>query len=199
MVCGIYQIRNLVSNKIYIGSSTRLYQRKSRHLYDLRRNIHPNTHLQSAYNKYGEENLVFEILITCTKSLLVWYEQQFIDQWKPEYNIRKIAESNLGITGRVCSEETKEKISQAQIGKKRNPLSEEHKLKISMAHKGKIKSLEWRTNLAKSLLGKPHTEERKAKNRISHLDRKLSKEQKMKISNSMKLFKSMQRNTALSL
>ena len=50
---GIYQIKNLVNEKIYVGSAINLYQRKCEHFSDLRKNIHDNPHLQSSYNKYG--------------------------------------------------------------------------------------------------------------------------------------------------
>lgn len=38
MNSGIYQIINLVNNKIYIGSSNKLSERKIRHFYKLRKN-----------------------------------------------------------------------------------------------------------------------------------------------------------------
>ena len=41
------------------------------------------------------------------------------------------------ITGRVCSEETRQKISNSLKNKTRHPLSEEHRLKISKANKNK--------------------------------------------------------------
>jgi hypothetical protein len=59
---GIYQILNLINNKSYIGSSTTLRGRKNNHWYNLRRNQHSNSHLQRAYNKYGEENFTISAL-----------------------------------------------------------------------------------------------------------------------------------------
>jgi hypothetical protein len=86
-ISGIYQIRNLLNGNVYIGKATSFYNRWTVHLSELRNNIHFNKHLQNAWNKYGEENFVFDPLITCPKSLLNWYEGQFIELWKPEYNI----------------------------------------------------------------------------------------------------------------
>ena len=86
MKSGIYQIRNTKDNKIYIGSAVNLNKRKNNHFSHLRRNLHSNKHLQNAFNKHGRNNFIFEVLITCHKSMLIWYEQQFLDQWKPEYN-----------------------------------------------------------------------------------------------------------------
>lgn len=59
---GVYQIRNLVNGKIYVGSSRNLKQRKTSHFSKLRKQVHDNAHLQAAYNKYGKENFIFEIL-----------------------------------------------------------------------------------------------------------------------------------------
>lgn len=58
----IYKITNLVNNKVYIGLSNNIKKRYSRHKNDLKNNKHSNSHLQNAYNKYGKENFIFEIL-----------------------------------------------------------------------------------------------------------------------------------------
>ena len=88
--CGIYQIRNLWNNKIYIGQSINLTQRKASHWYKLKRKMHCNTPLQSSYNKYGRKNFIFEILIFCELFELTRYEQIFVDKYKNKnvlYNI----------------------------------------------------------------------------------------------------------------
>lgn len=59
---GIYKITNLINNKMYYGSSFNLFNRCHNHKMNLRRNTHHNQHLQYAWNKYGEENFVFEIV-----------------------------------------------------------------------------------------------------------------------------------------
>ncbi len=149
---GIYWIINKVNNHIYVGSTKYLWTRKSSHLKNLEKDFHPNRHLQAAYNKYGKENFEFEILITCPPELLIWYEQQFIDQLNPEYNIRKTAENNIGIT---VSEETKKKLSLAKKGIKHSPITEEHREKLKLSHLGYKQSEE--TKKKKSDLGKKLT------------------------------------------
>ena len=62
---GIYQIRNKTTNKIYIGQSIDIYRRWKAHLSCLRRNLHENTLLQNAWNKYGETDFEFTILRIC--------------------------------------------------------------------------------------------------------------------------------------
>jgi group I intron endonuclease len=72
---GIYQIRNIVNNHIYIGSAKNFKTRWNTHLCNLRKGKHHSSHLQKAFRKYGEENFIFEILITCHPDTLLWYEQ----------------------------------------------------------------------------------------------------------------------------
>lgn len=83
----IYQIRNILNNKIYIGSTKNLRKRKIRHLRDLNKSCHHCIYLQRAYNKYGVENFVFEVLEECDNNDLFTKEKEWIDKLKPEYNI----------------------------------------------------------------------------------------------------------------
>ena len=55
-VSGIYCIENITNHKTYIGSSKNIYQRLLKHFALLRYNKHQNAHLQSAWNKYGENS-----------------------------------------------------------------------------------------------------------------------------------------------
>lgn len=66
---GVYQIRNLINNKVYIGSTATSFNRKwTGHKYSLNKNIHHSRHLQGAWNKYGKDNFLFEVLLTFDKS-----------------------------------------------------------------------------------------------------------------------------------
>jgi len=96
---GIYQIRNKSDGKVYVGSTVDFNKRwVSGHRRLLRRNKHCNRHLQSVWNKYGEENFVFEMLEEVKdKTLLIEREQHFFDTMKPEYNICKTAGNTLGV------------------------------------------------------------------------------------------------------
>jgi group I intron endonuclease len=62
MNSGIYQIKNIINGKVYIGSSIDLKRRENEHFNFLRKNKHYNRYLQRAWNKYGEENFKFEVL-----------------------------------------------------------------------------------------------------------------------------------------
>jgi group I intron endonuclease len=58
----IYQITNMANGKYYIGSANSFARREWQHRYDLKRNAHKNPRLQAAWNKYGEDMFVFEVL-----------------------------------------------------------------------------------------------------------------------------------------
>ena len=58
----VYQIINLINNKVYIGETTRGELRWEQHLRGLRGNYHPNSLLQEDFNKYGEEAFEWSIL-----------------------------------------------------------------------------------------------------------------------------------------
>ena len=79
-ICGIYQIRNLKDNKIYVGSSVNIQFRFYEHKRFLKLNKHCNNHLQNAWNKYGESSFVFEIIELCDKALLKEHEQSLMDK-----------------------------------------------------------------------------------------------------------------------
>lgn len=103
---GVYRIICETTSECYVGSTAYLTDRRSLHFQQLRRGVHANIHLQRAFNKYGEVEFLFEVLEKPPIEELIEREQHWIDTLKPAYNIRKIAESNLGLK---TSEETKTK------------------------------------------------------------------------------------------
>ncbi len=64
-ICGIYEIKNLVNNKSYIGESKDIRTRWASHLSALKCNRHHSKELQSDFNKYGFDNFAFNILCVC--------------------------------------------------------------------------------------------------------------------------------------
>lgn len=78
---GIYEIRNIVNDKVYIGQSIHLEERIKRHKRELKKGIHYNKHLQRSYDKYGDENFVYTILYCADENEdLDKLEQQYIEQ-----------------------------------------------------------------------------------------------------------------------
>ncbi len=59
---GIYQIKNLVNGKIYIGRSADLNGKINSERFQLKNNLHMNRELQADFNGLGQEKFSFEIL-----------------------------------------------------------------------------------------------------------------------------------------
>ena len=59
---GIYQIRNRVNGKIFLGSSKNLKGILNRTKFQLKNNLHINKDMQKDFNEIGEANFSFEIL-----------------------------------------------------------------------------------------------------------------------------------------
>jgi group I intron endonuclease len=122
-ISGIYCIINIKNSKKYIGSSKNIRQRLWSHRAELRHNKHENSHLQNAWNKYGEHNFDYYILEKCRESLLLEKEQFYIDTINPEYNMNKETQRP------PCTEESRMKQSNT-----RKKLYAEGKLKPSFKH-----------------------------------------------------------------
>lgn len=76
----IYQIKNIINNKIYVGSSSNVSLRWNEHLETLYYKIHTNYKLQEDFNKYGISAFTFSILeVIKNKKDLLPREQDWID------------------------------------------------------------------------------------------------------------------------
>jgi len=76
---GIYKITNCTNEKFYIGSSKNIQQRWYKHKALLRHNKHENQKFQNAWNKYGEDSFIFDIIEYCDEENLLDREQYYID------------------------------------------------------------------------------------------------------------------------
>jgi group I intron endonuclease len=100
----------------------------------------------NALLKYGYSKFTLEILEYCEPENVISREQYYLDLLKPEYNILKIAGSNLGFKhaeetiakfrNRTHSKETRAKIAVAKLGKDR---TQEIRAKIAATMSGKAK------------------------------------------------------------
>lgn len=130
-ISGIYGIRSISHpERVYLGSSINLKERIREHKKKLETNRHENSRLQNHYNKYGKNDLVFEIIIKCDTDSTIKTEQTFIDLYKPWFNILHTAGSPSGYRH---SNETKIKMGNIQRGRRH---TEETRRKISNANKG---------------------------------------------------------------
>lgn len=147
-ICGVYEIINQINGKRYIGQSVNIILRWKDHTKDLNKNESRCTLLQRAWNKYGADNFVFNILEECPESDLDYFEKYYIslyDTVNNGYNIE-----NGGNAQKHLSEETKKKLSDSHKGK---TVSDETRRKMSESQKGD----------KNPMFGKHHTEETKKK------------------------------------
>ena len=166
LISGIYKIQNIINGKIYIGSSKNIYHRKEQHYSDLKNQKHTNCYLQKAFNKYGFNNFVFDIVEKVdNQDYLLEREQYWLDYYKSYerdkgYNIEPCA------IRPVFSEETRLKLRLANLGKKH---TQETKEKLSKINKGvkkeqTSKALKQYYKIHKgTMYGKKHTIEAKIK------------------------------------
>lgn len=171
MISGVYKITNINNGHCYIGSSCNINKRWWEHRKRLRLGTHGNCHLQSAWNKHGEDAFIFSIIEVCFVFALLWREQEWMDEIKPEYNIAIFAGASP--RGLPVSDETRRKLSEA--GKLRPPVSAETRAKLSAAMMGK-----------KLSLGHKQTAEDRAKKSAAAKGRILSPEHRAKLSESHK-------------
>ncbi|MBA2494154.1 MAG: GIY-YIG nuclease family protein [Acidobacteria bacterium] len=59
---GVFQIRNLVCEKVFVGSTLNLDGIFNRSKFQLKAGVHPSKMLQADWNEFGAENFAFEIL-----------------------------------------------------------------------------------------------------------------------------------------
>jgi predicted GIY-YIG superfamily endonuclease len=138
MKCGVYQIRNTENQKVYIGSSYRIKSRFTEHRRLLNSNTHHNSHLQNAWNKYGEKCFVFEIVEYCSIEHLLKAEQRWLEKTSAKYNILNEAGTTYGFRH---STQTKQKMSIDRRGDKNSFYGKTHtqevKEQLHKLHSGK--------------------------------------------------------------
>ena len=105
METGIYKITCISNNRIYIGSAQNIQIRWNKHLNDLKNKKHINIHLQRAYDKYGINDFLFEIIENCDKQELLIREQYYLDTLNPEFNIGKHSSGGDNLTKNPNKEE----------------------------------------------------------------------------------------------
>lgn len=94
--CGIYAIHNILSGKVYVGSSVRMNRRYKDHSGALYKNKHTNKQLQKEYND-SPEAFYFEVLEYCTEKEIINRENYWIkekDSVENGFNIQKESHNN---------------------------------------------------------------------------------------------------------
>lgn len=77
----VYRICHISDGHAYIGSAKDIEQRRYWHLTALRGGYHQNVHLQRAWNKYGEQEFVFDVIeeVPGSQEDLLAREQLWLD------------------------------------------------------------------------------------------------------------------------
>lgn len=124
---------------MYIGKSINIKKRKREHFNRLRRNTHENSKLQRAFNKYGEVNFEFDVLVVDNfdNEELNSIEHMYIRLFDTLKNGYNLTYGGGGSVGWRASDEQK-LIRSINSRGELNPfygkkLSEEHKLKMKEA------------------------------------------------------------------
>lgn len=146
----VYSILNKTNGKIYVGQTTQGKTRFTQHKCNLRRNTHQNPHLQSSWNKYGEDSFEFNVLEHCTDEKLGDNEDWWINYFDSTNSEKGYNLKEGGNTGFKFTEESLKRMSNSHKGK---TLSKETKQKMSDSHKGKKLSKSHRDNISQAKMG----------------------------------------------
>jgi len=197
---GVYKIKNLKNNKVYIGSSIDLQRRKRSHICCLKNNTHTNSYLQDDFNKYGIDNFKFVVIEFVEKTKdntlfvknMLEIEQCWIDKFNSSnrelgYNKSPIAGSTVGVkwteeSRLAFSEKRKKNPTRGMLGMNH---SQQTKNRMSEYRKGKPISEETKQNISNANKGRKPSIKAIEEARKYHLGRKRTDEEKRKISKAM--------------
>jgi group I intron endonuclease len=144
---GIYKIINVVNNKFYVGSAVDFSKRKTKHWWSLRSQKHANKHLQSAWNKYGEEAFLFvvveeiELGVDILAAETVWLKKHVGKEYCYNIGTEAIA-FGTGLFG-----------DKNGMWGKTFTHTDEAKARISKASKGRVQTDEEKAKRIKSMQG----------------------------------------------
>lgn len=145
----VYQHRNKINGKVYIGITMQTPEQRWRH----GEGYKSSPHFYAAIQKYGWDNFEHNILFqNLTKEEACKKEQELIAKYNSmnrEYGYNSTSGGDIF----VMNEETKQKISQSLMGNKNglgHPCSEEKKKKISEAQKGRRLTEEHKQKLSEA-------------------------------------------------
>lgn len=177
---GIYKIRNILNNKIYIGRSLNIEKRFREHKHVEKAKVPHSYPIARAINKYGIINFEFIIIEVVTDYLkldereLYWIKYYKSNDPNFGYNIRIDCRTNTGFKhtketknklsiltkkqwenpefGKVISECNRKRLKDPEVQKK---LQEAAKSKTYYGHTGHKHSEETRKKMSKGRKGKP--------------------------------------------
>jgi group I intron endonuclease len=90
-ISGIYLIKNIKNDMVYVGSSKDVYGRWTNHKSLLKQNKHGNKNLQDDFIKYGIDCFTYELVEECLQRDLPIKEREYKDR----YGINVYNENNI--------------------------------------------------------------------------------------------------------
>ena len=175
----LYQIKNLLNGKLYIGITKNPAKRWWTH-----QNCSRKTAIASAIQKYGPSEFQFKILVIGSRDYITKLESIIILNFNTKAPIGyNLTDGGEGTHGYKPTKEATRKRLETCKGRK---LSELHKQKIGRAHRGKFVSTETRNKIRRANLRRFSNPEEIQKLSLAHLGKKTSKETKLKIRQSAK-------------
>ena len=138
-IVGIYEIRNTVNGHRYIGSSCSVSRRWNEHKRRLHNGEHHSVYLQRAWDLYGEAAFTFEVLCPATdRDSCIVIEQEYLDKYRPEYNMAPRAISPGGF---IISDATREKHRKNSLRLMQN--KDRFDKAVSALRKGQLAAAKW--------------------------------------------------------
>lgn len=122
---GIYVIRCIFEDKVYIGSSVDINRRWTEHRSKLNTQKHANKQLQEDWDCYGDESFIFEVIEETTE--LIKAEQRYLNSlwpncynssqnaWNPQRNSETIQKGKQTTFDRYGTRSTGGKFIESQV------------------------------------------------------------------------------------
>jgi group I intron endonuclease len=133
---GVYMIKNLLNNKVYIGSTKMTFKRRyTEHVRKLKTGNHHNSYLNNSVLKHGIENFEFSVIEILENNNIPFIREKesfyinFFNSIKNGYNISDVT------TQPPCNSDVKKKISDTL--KERYKNNEDYRKHLSNVNKGK--------------------------------------------------------------
>lgn len=83
---GIYQISNIIDDRVYIGSTNWLRDRYRHHKRQLIKGVNPSILLQRFASKYGVDKLIFSVLELVEEDKLLEREEYYLNIFNCKFN-----------------------------------------------------------------------------------------------------------------
>lgn len=117
-ISGIFTIRNIANNKLYVGMADDFRKRKAEYLCTLRRGNMKNPAIQEDFNLFGENEFEIELIEQCGKEEMSGRKRFWIDHFgsanrmmgynKPQ--VRPVMPETVTIFGGKRKKETKKRL-----------------------------------------------------------------------------------------